>query len=280
VHENEVMRAYKTVNDSYVEPISFTVPRRAEVFQADIYPPATGLKPAVSAADWLSGKDGVPAKISLESIYDGQAPVEVASDYKPPTQATVPSPAKAPEPVKKEPEPTPATRSPPPTMSEQKSSISALASRFQDEGPAEDDDDDASSFEEVSRPVQRSIPPAAKAETKLPSPVKSSPTMTSPPKPSPAAQPVARTTQPPPAASATPAPVSTSSGSGGSSVETSLQQIKSLLEAQTKTITQQSEKIGQLAQEVDTLKMKVGSGSNDQSERIRQLELELEAARS
>ncbi|OAQ99773.1 hypothetical protein LLEC1_06792, partial [Akanthomyces lecanii] len=40
VHENEIMRAYKTVNDSYIEPISFTVPRRAETFQADIFPPA------------------------------------------------------------------------------------------------------------------------------------------------------------------------------------------------------------------------------------------------
>ncbi len=35
-HENEVMRAFKTVNDSYIEPISFIVPRRAEVFQDDI----------------------------------------------------------------------------------------------------------------------------------------------------------------------------------------------------------------------------------------------------
>ena len=35
-HENEVMRAFKTVNDTYIEPISFIVPRRAEVFQDDI----------------------------------------------------------------------------------------------------------------------------------------------------------------------------------------------------------------------------------------------------
>lgn len=33
MHENEVMRAFKTVNDAYIEPISFIVPRRAEVFQ-------------------------------------------------------------------------------------------------------------------------------------------------------------------------------------------------------------------------------------------------------
>src|SRR3954451_14428774 len=117
------MRAYKTVNDSYIEPISFTVPRRAEVFQSDIYPPATGLKPAVSAAEWLDGKDGIPAKIDLESIYEGNAPVEVPADYKPPTPAPAPTPAKASSPVKKEPEPTPVQRAPPPTMSEQKGSI-------------------------------------------------------------------------------------------------------------------------------------------------------------
>ena len=287
------MRAYKTVNDSYIEPISFTVPRRAEVFQSDIYPPAMGSKPAVSAAEWLSGKDGLPAKIDLESIYEGNAPVEVPADYKPPTPAPAPTPAKAHSPAKKEPEPAPAVtqRAPPPTMSEQKGSIAAMASKFQDDGTADDDEDETSSFEEISKPVQKSIPAAAKVEAKQPiSPIKISPTKTSPPKASPVSQATARSVQPP-AASQTPTTVPTSSGpsaavalasSSDGSVESSLAQIKTLLEAQTRTISVQSEKIGQLAQEVDTLKMKVGAGSGtqDQSERIRQLELELEAARS
>lgn len=287
------MRAYKTVNDSYIEPISFTVPRRAEVFQSDIYPPATGSKPAVSAAEWLSGKDGLPPKIDLESIYEGNAPVEVPADYKPPTPAPAPTPVKAPSPEKKEPEPAAAVtqRAPPPTMSEQKGSIAAMASRFQDDGVADDDEDETSSFEEISKPVQKSIPAAAKVEAKPISPIKISPTKTSPPKASPVSQATPRSMQPP-AASPTPATIPTSSGpiaavgsapsSSNGSVESSLAQIKSLLEAQTKTITAQSEKIGQLAQEVDTLKMRVSAstGSQDQSERIRQLELELEAARS
>lgn len=273
LHENEVMRAYKTVNDSYIEPISFTVPRRAEVFQSDIYPPAIGTKAAVSAAEWLAGKDGIPAKIDLESIYEGSTPKEVPSDYKPPTQA--PAPILAPK--KEEPAPVHVQRSPPPTMSEQKGSIAAMASKFQDDGADEDDDDDASSFEEISRPIQKSIPAISKVENK---PL--SPTKTTPPKPSPAFQSTSRSYDPPkpeptPSGSAT---VSGASSSSNGSVETSLQQIKNLLEAQTRTITAQSEKIGQLAQEVDTLKMKVGSGVQDQSERIRQLELELEAARS
>jgi coronin-1B/1C/6 len=285
------MRAFKTVNDSYIEPISFTVPRRAEVFQSDIYPPAVGTKPAVSASEWLSGKDGLPPKIDLESVYEGNAPVEVPVDYKPPTPAPAPTPAKAPSPEKKEPEPTPVQRAPPPTMAEQKGSIAAMASKFQDDAPADDDEDETSSFEEISQPVQKSIPSAAKIESKPVSPIKTSPTKTAPPKASPISQAPPRMMQPP-AASPTPATIPTSSGpiaavgssssSGSESVESSLAQIKSLLEAQTRTLTAQSEKIGQLTQEVDTLKMRVGAGSGkqDQSERIRQLELELEAARS
>ena len=260
------MRAYKTVNDSYIEPISFTVPRRAEVFQSDIYPPATGTRPAVSAAEWLSGKDGVPSKIDLESVYEGTAPVEVKSDYKPPTPA--PAPARASSPVKKEPEPAPVQqRAPPPNMSEQKGSIAAMASKFQDDDAA-NSDDDASSFEEIAKPVQRSIPAPAsiKVEPQRPiSPIKTSPPQASPvPVSQPSRQPLSPTVSSP----------------AGGSVETSLQQIKSLLEVQTQTITAQSEKIGKLAMEVDMLKMRVGGGAEDQSERIRHLELELEAARS
>jgi len=267
------MRAYKTVNDSYIEPVSFTVPRRAEVFQSDIYPPATGTKPAVTAAEWLSGKDGIPSKIDLESIYEGNAPVEVASDYKP--SAPAPTPTKAPSPMKKENEPTLVQRAPPPTMSEQKGSIAAMASKFQDDEEG-NSDDDASSFEEIAKPIQRAAITAAKTDAKPLSPIKTSPAKVSPPKPSPGSQPISTSRQ----AVASPTVATTVSSPGNGSVESSLQQIKNLLEAQTKTITAQSDKISKLAQEVDLLKAKVGSGSEGQSERIRQLELELESARS
>ncbi|KAI4172727.1 MAG: hypothetical protein LQ348_006706, partial [Seirophora lacunosa] len=83
MHENEVMRAFKTVNDSYIEPISFIVPRRAEVFQGDIYPPVVGTKPAMSAAEWFDGMEGLPPKIDLESIYEGGEPIEIPASSKP-----------------------------------------------------------------------------------------------------------------------------------------------------------------------------------------------------
>lgn len=159
-HENEVMRAFKTVNDSYIEPISFIVPRRAEVFQDDIYPPVVGSKPAMSSLEWFEGKEGLPPKIDLASIYAGEEPAEIPAESKLSTNA--PSFTKPSSPLKKEAEPakealqTSSTlRGPPPSMKEQTSSIAHLASKFTDEDEAESDED-ISSFEEVAKPADRS----------------------------------------------------------------------------------------------------------------------------
>ena len=281
LHENEVMRAYKTVNDLYIEPISFTVPRRAETFQSDIFPPCTGSKPAMSASEWLSGKTALPPKIDLESKYEGNAVKEVAADYKPPAAAPAPTPAPAAKPAPKpEPEPVSA-RAAPPSVSQQKGSMAAAASKFQDDEEDKEDEAETSSFEEVQKPVSRAALPTRSAEpkpqppaqAKAPSPIKASaPSFAG-------ASSSARSPQPSPALS--------QSGSGSGNVEASLEQIKQLIEAQTRVITAQGEKINaqgdamaHLTGEVETLKKRVVSGSNDQSERIRQLELELEEARS
>ncbi|KAI5465674.1 coronin-6 [Mariannaea sp. PMI_226] len=276
VHENEVMRAYKTVNDTYIEPISFTVPRRAETFQADIFPPATGLKPAVSAKEWFDGKTGIPSKIDLESIYDGTAPKEVPSDYKPAEVAPV---APKPAPKKEEPKPVPVARSPP-TVSEQKGSIAAMASKYQDnEEDEEEDDDETSSFEEVSRPAQRtSVPVRSEPPKPVVAPVKTQavppPTAT----PTPAVKPSSPIKSTPAVVAAAPTPAATSSSSPA--IQTALAHLQQLIENQSKLISAQSQQILSLTGEVEGLKRKVGSGALDQSERIRQLELELEEARS
>ena len=149
------------MNDGYIEPISFIVPRRAEVFQGDIYPPVTGTKPAMSSAEWFAGKDALPPKIDLESVYAGEEPAEVPSTYKPTPQpapaANIPSPTKKePEPVKSAPQPSPAVRDSPPSMKEQTSSISNLTSKFVDNDESESEDEDSSSFEEIPKPVDRS----------------------------------------------------------------------------------------------------------------------------
>ena len=290
-HENEVMRAFKTVNDSHIEPISFIVPRRAEVFQDDIYPPTFGSKPAVSGAEYFEGKDGLPPKIDLASVYAGEEPTEVPSDYRPPVPESV---SKAPEPVKKErepvkepPQPSPAFRGPPPSMKEQTSSIADLASKFTDKDEEEEEfhDDDTSSFEEVSKPIERHAPPATKPidKTELDavarglassqtSPTKSQPAPTLPPHPASTVSttPALRSPQ-----------TTTTSGSSSEPLQGYLQDIKSLLEQQNATMTAQSEKITELTREVDTLKMAVGSrgGDSEKDARIRALEKEVEGLR-
>ncbi|KAK5653107.1 hypothetical protein OQA88_9205 [Cercophora sp. LCS_1] len=278
VHENEVMKAFKTVNDTYIEPISFTVPRRAETFQSDIYPPAVGLKPAVSAKEWLDGKTGVPPKIDLESVYEGTAPVEIPANFKPAAApAPAPAPASAP---KKEPEPTPAPVAyrAPPSTADQKESISNMANKYQDNEESSDDDEaETSSFEEISRPAPRAAPirspitTTAPVQAKPPSPVKTQP----------ASPPVTRTAT---TATTTAAPTVTAAASSDSGL---LDQIKVLFEHQNKIITAQGDKItaqsqiiAQLVSDVEAIKKRVGPSSQEQSERIRQLELELEEARS
>ncbi|KAL1899746.1 Coronin-like protein crn1 [Ceratocystis pirilliformis] len=291
VRDNEVMRGYKTVNDTYIEPISFTVPRRAEVFQADLYPPATGLKPAESAQEWLNGKSDIPPKISLESIYNNQAPVEVAAAAPaaaPVAAAAEPQPIAAP--AKKE-EPAPVSRSVPASVKDQKESISNMANKYKDnEEASSSETEEASSFDEVparssssSRPTPRSSVVFSSGTT--PQPLKSSTVaktssgtgtpVRSPITPRPIPLPIVPTPTAMAAAAAAGYGSGTPSRSSSPVSNDVLIEIKKLIEVQTT-------KIEALTREVELLKRKVEgpAGAQDQSERIRHLELELEAARS
>ncbi|OAL55090.1 actin-binding protein-like protein [Pyrenochaeta sp. DS3sAY3a] len=290
LHENEVLRCFKTVNDSYVEPISFIVPRRSEMFQSDIYPPTTGLKPGTTADEWFGGKTAAPPKISLESVYDGDAPKEVPSDYKPsPAAPAQPSPTKTepPKPVQASAPAPIASRGPPPSMKDNKDSLAAGASKFADKDDASDNES-ASSFEEVPKPVQRPAVTAARQDEKPKSPVISKAHEPAKPTPAPAAAPApAKST---PAPEPTPAPTSASAstptpsaGGPASALRDALGDIKSQLEHQNRVMSDQSDQIALLLREVSQLKTKLGTqgpSDREKDERIRELELELEEARS
>ncbi|KAK9469644.1 hypothetical protein V1512DRAFT_14611 [Lipomyces arxii] len=99
VHENEVVRAYKTCNDNLIEPIQFFVPRRAETFQNDIFPDCPSGEPALTASEWFGGKDSAPKLLSLESVYDGVGPVIVDGKILTSTAALAPVPAATPSPA-------------------------------------------------------------------------------------------------------------------------------------------------------------------------------------
>lgn len=279
LHENEVARAFKTVNDNYIEPISFIVPRRAEVFQDDIYPPCTGLKPAVSADEFFAGKDGLPPKFSLESVYVGETPQEVPAESRPaPTPAPAPKAEPKPEPKeepKPEPTPAPAARSPPASLHENKVSMASMADKFADKEP-EESVDEASSFEEIPKPVERPSATTARVEEKTRGPEISK-------APEPAAAP-AKAAEPEPVKEA-PRSASTSSNAAShaaAGIKDYLAEIKTMLETQSSQMTNQMEQITHLTAEVNVLKTKVAdiSSGGEKDERIRQLELELEEARS
>lgn len=265
------MRAFKTVNDSYIEPISFIVPRRAEVFQGDIYPPVVGTKPAMSAAEWFEGAEGLPAKIDLESVYEGEEPTEIPPTSKPPSRVPStstllsaskkepePSPSKPElEPIEEPPRPSPALRSPPPLMKEQTSSIAALASKFDDKEDSSSGEDDTSSFEEVAKPVERHRPRLPEKHTQNTEPEAITRKLSSPISPTKLAAPISPSkpaSSGPPSSSSQPLPASLPA----SLDQITLQDIKTLLETQSWTILGQSEKIALLTEEVDRLKNTIG----------------------
>ncbi|KAI8340432.1 hypothetical protein BC941DRAFT_500067 [Chlamydoabsidia padenii] len=68
VSECEVARAYK-VGTTLIEPISFTVPRKSDAFQSDIFPPAISDEPALTADEWFQGKDADPNTMDLEAGF-------------------------------------------------------------------------------------------------------------------------------------------------------------------------------------------------------------------
>jgi len=81
VNANEIMRIYK-VTGTQAQPLQFTVPRKSELFQDDIFPPCRSDEPAVSGADWFGGKTEKPKTKSLEGGYVARAPQATHFDKK------------------------------------------------------------------------------------------------------------------------------------------------------------------------------------------------------
>lgn len=64
VSDCEIARALK-VGVKSVEPISFQVPRKSDIFQDDLFPDCFAGEPALSSEEWKSGKDSAPKTRSL-----------------------------------------------------------------------------------------------------------------------------------------------------------------------------------------------------------------------
>jgi len=49
----------------YIEPVSFVVPRKSDVFQEDIFPDTYAGVPSLSADEWIAGKDADAKRVSM-----------------------------------------------------------------------------------------------------------------------------------------------------------------------------------------------------------------------
>jgi len=61
----EVMRFFKLLTKGLVEPVAMTVPRKSDMFQDDIYPPAFSGNPAQTAEEWIGGQNKDPLLVSF-----------------------------------------------------------------------------------------------------------------------------------------------------------------------------------------------------------------------
>ncbi|ESO08845.1 hypothetical protein HELRODRAFT_74052 [Helobdella robusta] len=65
----EIARFYKLHTKGLCEVIPMTVPRKSELFQDDLYPDTPGDIPALTADEWLAGKNAPPVMVSLKDGY-------------------------------------------------------------------------------------------------------------------------------------------------------------------------------------------------------------------
>jgi len=108
VSDCEIARGYKLMN-TVIEPIAFVVPRKSDSFQADIFPDAPSAEPALSAAEYFSGRSAAPIMINLDTgaLTSGSAPRPAPTKtYSAP--APEPSPVPTPKSTMSAPAPTPA----------------------------------------------------------------------------------------------------------------------------------------------------------------------------
>ncbi|KAI9099368.1 WD40-repeat-containing domain protein [Phlyctochytrium arcticum] len=92
VAETEIARAFK-VHPACVEPISFKVPRKSDLFQSDLYPECIGAEPALTLDEFFSGKTANPKLISLETGFTAAPAKEFVTSAPPPDEKNEKAPS-------------------------------------------------------------------------------------------------------------------------------------------------------------------------------------------
>lgn len=85
----ETARILKVTNNEGIHPLSFTVPRKSDAFQDDIFPDCPSTQPAHTAEQWKEGSSKVPNTMSLNPALAGSNKSNGAKKTKLRTVATI-----------------------------------------------------------------------------------------------------------------------------------------------------------------------------------------------
>jgi len=67
----------------YIQPVSFQVPRKSDMFQSDIFPDTYAGKPALSEDEWLAGQNKEPPKTSMKDKEQTRAAAPSVTSFAP-----------------------------------------------------------------------------------------------------------------------------------------------------------------------------------------------------
>jgi len=73
VNTNEIVKLFRVVGTK-LEPLSFKVPRKSDLFQEDIFPDCRSDEPALTAEQWYAGENAKPHIKSLQGGFAKSAP--------------------------------------------------------------------------------------------------------------------------------------------------------------------------------------------------------------
>jgi len=69
VNTNEIVKLFR-VQGTKLEPLSFKVPRKSDLFQDDLFPDCRSDEPSLTAAEWFDGKSAKPKTKSLKGGFE------------------------------------------------------------------------------------------------------------------------------------------------------------------------------------------------------------------
>lgn len=82
VNHCEIARFYKLHTKGLCEIIPMTVPRKSELFQDDLYPDTVGDIPALTAEEWMGGRNAPPILISMKEGYKSTKKADLSKTTK------------------------------------------------------------------------------------------------------------------------------------------------------------------------------------------------------